>query len=88
MLPGTITEDFTGHQYDQQANQVKVSMEPRNWYNNGDRANLFGFEPNFGLLPGQHASGLAEAYKNAFFMKGQGGAGARRLYAGQRPVAA
>lgn len=70
-LPGTITEDFTGHQYDQQANQVKVSMESRNWYNNGDRANLFGFEPNFGCCLANMHQGWPKLTRNAFFMNGQ-----------------
>ncbi|MDL2206112.1 glycoside hydrolase family 127 protein [Eubacteriales bacterium OttesenSCG-928-N13] len=47
-LPATNSADMMLHQYDQQANQVKVSNEPRPWYNNNDDANLFGLEPNFG----------------------------------------
>lgn len=66
-LPATITEDFRGHQYDQQANQMKVTMEPRNWYNNGDRANLFGFEPNFGCCLANMHQGWPKFVKNAIF---------------------
>lgn len=66
-LPGTITEDFKGHQYDQQANQMKVTMEPRKWYNNGDRANLFGFEPNFGCCLANMHQGWPKFVKNAVF---------------------
>ena len=47
-LPAAFTPDMSGHQYDQQVNQVKVSSEPRRWYNNGDDSNVFGFSPNFG----------------------------------------
>lgn len=70
-LPGTITEDFKGHQYDQQANQIKVSTEPRGWYNNGDRANLFGFEPNFGCCLANMHQGWPKLVKNAVLWDGE-----------------
>ncbi|MGP4078755.1 right-handed parallel beta-helix repeat-containing protein [Pseudalkalibacillus sp. R45] len=47
-LPATLKPDHWGHQYDQQVNQVLVSCDQRNWTQNGDESNLFGFEPNFG----------------------------------------
>ncbi len=47
-LPGTQTGDGWGHQYNQQTNQVYVSNEKRNWSSNGNEANVFGMEPNFG----------------------------------------
>ena len=47
-LPGTITEDFWAHQYDQQPNQVMCSLSKRNWSSNGPESNIFGLEPNFG----------------------------------------
>jgi hypothetical protein len=47
-LPGAFTEDMWAHQYDQQANQVLVSIAKRNWSNNFDDANIYGLEPNFG----------------------------------------
>lgn len=47
-LPGTFTPDFWAHQYDQQANQVLVSRAKRQWVSNGNDANIFGLEPNFG----------------------------------------
>ncbi len=47
-LPAMITPDFRGHQYLQQANQVLVTKDERNWFNNNDESNLFGLEPNFG----------------------------------------
>ena len=46
--PGTFTKDMWGHQYDQQPNQVQVSLEKRDWTTNGNESNLFGVEPNFG----------------------------------------
>jgi DUF1680 family protein len=47
-LPGTFTADMWGHQYDQQANQVMVSVHRRAWTDNGPDSNLFGLEPNYG----------------------------------------
>lgn len=47
-LPAAITEDWRGHQYDQQANQVACTLAVRDWTENGPDANLFGLEPHFG----------------------------------------
>ncbi len=44
---GCNTADMWGHQYDQQANQIKVSNENRPWNNNTSTSNLFGREPNW-----------------------------------------
>ncbi len=47
-LPGTLTADSWGHQYDQQPNQVIVSVANRRWSTNGPESNIFGLEPNYG----------------------------------------
>jgi DUF1680 family protein len=47
-LPGAFSGDMWSHQYDQQPNQVLCTLEKRDWTSNGDEANLFGLEPNFG----------------------------------------
>jgi len=47
-LPGAFTEDMWAHQYDQQVNQVLVSIAKRRWSNNFDDANIYGLEPNYG----------------------------------------
>lgn len=64
-LPATITEDFRGHQYDQQVNQVLVSLDQRDWYNNDPDSNLFGFEPNFGCCLANMHQGWPKFIKNA-----------------------
>jgi hypothetical protein len=46
-LPGTTTPDLWAHQYDQQANQVVVNGEKRNWSTNGNYSNIYGLMPNF-----------------------------------------
>ncbi len=47
-LPGTFTDDMWAHQYDQQPNQVQVSLNSKPWSTNGPESNLYGLEPNFG----------------------------------------
>ena len=46
-FPGTCTADMWAHQYDQQANQVLVSVADRHWHWNTDTSNIYGFTPNF-----------------------------------------
>lgn len=46
--PGTCTADYWAHQYDQQANQVLVSVAKRAWTTNSDDSNVYGLEPNYG----------------------------------------
>jgi hypothetical protein len=45
-LPGACTPDFFAHQYDQQANQVNVSVAKRG-FDNSETANLYGFAPHY-----------------------------------------
>ncbi len=48
-LPATFSPDMCAHQYDQQANQAVCKLAPEHVYrSNGDDANLYGLEPNFG----------------------------------------
>src|SRR5450759_5345592 len=46
--PGAYPKDMWSHQYDQQANQVLVSVAKRAWSDNGPDSNIYGLEPNFG----------------------------------------
>lgn len=46
-LPGTTTPDIWAHQYDQQSNQVLVSVAKRDWSTNRDQSNIYGLMPNF-----------------------------------------
>jgi glycosyl hydrolase family 127 (putative beta-L-arabinofuranosidase)/beta-L-arabinofuranosidase (glycosyl hydrolase family 127) len=48
LLPATLTADMTAHQYHQQANQVLVTIDQRDWTQAGDDCLVFGLEPNFG----------------------------------------
>lgn len=63
-LPATLSPDLMTHQYDQQANQVKCSVDKRNWYNNGDDSNIFGLEPNFGCCTANLHQGWPKLVKH------------------------
>ena len=65
-LPAAFTPDWSGHQYDQQANQVLVSEDDRPWYNNGKDANLYGFDPNYGCCTANYHQGLPK-FANALW---------------------
>jgi hypothetical protein len=47
-LPGTFTDDMWAHQYNQEPNQVEVSLHSKPWTTDGPESNLYGLEPNFG----------------------------------------
>ncbi|MBD3386142.1 hypothetical protein GF407_14600 [candidate division KSB1 bacterium] len=46
-LSGTMTPDGWAHQYDQQSNQVLVSVAERDWSTNGPTSNIYGLMPNY-----------------------------------------
>ncbi len=72
-LPATFTEDMCAHQYDQQVNQVLVSIAKRDWYNNNDDSNIFGLEPNFGCCTANMHQGWPKFVKNLWFTTLDGG---------------
>jgi hypothetical protein len=47
-LPGTFTDDMWAHQYDQQSNQVEVSLHRKPWTTDGPESNIYGLAPHFG----------------------------------------
>jgi len=59
-LPAAFTPDMWAHQYDQQANQVLCTIDPRQWTNNEDDSNIFWPGTELRLLHRQSASGLAQ----------------------------
>jgi hypothetical protein len=47
-LPGTFTDGMWAHQYNQQPNQVEVSLHAKPWTTDGPESNIYGLDPNFG----------------------------------------
>jgi len=48
-LPATFSPDMWAHQYDQQTNQVRCTVNPDHmWTTNGPESNIYGLEPNYG----------------------------------------
>jgi hypothetical protein len=72
-LPGTFTTDMWAHQYDQQANQVMVSLSKRDWVNNGPDSNTFGLEPNFGCCTANMHQGWPKFTANLWMSSGDDG---------------
>ncbi|MGO8791923.1 MAG: beta-L-arabinofuranosidase domain-containing protein [Terriglobia bacterium] len=72
-LPGTLTDDLWGHQYDQQANQVMVSVANRRWSTNGPESNIFGLEPNFGCCTANMHQGWPKFVANLWMATADGG---------------
>ncbi len=72
-LPAAFNADMTAHQYDQQANQIKVSRDKRNWYNNGEDANIYGFSPNFGCCTANYHQGWPKFVSSLWYATNDGG---------------
>ena len=72
-LPATLTKDMTGHQYLQQANQVKCTIGKRPWYNNGDDSNTYGLEPNFGCCTANLHQGWPKYAASLWYATDDGG---------------
>lgn len=72
-LPGTLTPDMMAHQYVQQANQIRVSIDRRNWYNNGDDANIYGLEPHFGCCTANMHQGWPRYCASLWYASQDGG---------------
>jgi uncharacterized protein len=72
-LPGTITDDMWAHQYNQQPNQVEVSIHRKPWTTDGPESNLFGLEPNFGCCTANFNQGWPKFVSNLFMLSSEQG---------------
>jgi hypothetical protein len=72
-LPAAFDEGMWTHQYDQQANQVEVSVAPRAWTNNKERANLFGLEPEWGCCTANFHQGWPKFTSHLWMATPDGG---------------
>lgn len=70
-LPATITEDFMGHQYLQQANQIIVDDTRRPWFNNDTDSTVFGLEPNFGCCTANMHQGWPKLVNALWYREGE-----------------
>ena len=83
-LPAAISPDMWSHQYDQMPNQVQCSWFPEGekpFGTNGNDANIFGLEPNYGCCTANFNQGWPKLALSALMLDG-GGAGNVRHCAG------
>jgi hypothetical protein len=72
-LPGTFTDDMWAHQYDQEPNQVEVSLHGKPWTTNGPESNLYGLEPNFGCCTANFHQGWPKFAASLWMASHDGG---------------
>ncbi len=72
-LPGTFTDDMWAHQYDQQPNQVQVSLHRKPWTTDGPESNLYGLEPNFGCCTANFHQGWPKFASSLWMATHDGG---------------
>ena len=68
--PAMFTEDYMGHQYLEQANQVAATNEERDWFNNLPDSNTYGLEPNFGCCTANMHQAWPKFLKSLWFKEG------------------
>jgi hypothetical protein len=72
-LPGTFTDDMWGHQYNQEPNQVEVSLHSKPWTTDGPESNIFGLEPNFGCCTANFHQGWPKLTASLWMLSHTGG---------------
>ncbi len=72
-LPGTFTDDMWAHQYNQEPNQVEVSLHQKPWTTDGPESNLYGLEPNFGCCAANFHQGWPKFAASLWMASQDGG---------------
>ena len=72
-LPGTFTDDMWAHQYNQEPNQVEVSLHRKPWTTDGPESNLYGLEPNFGCCAANFHQGWPKLTTSLWMASQDGG---------------
>ena len=72
-LPGTFTDDMWAHQYNQEPNQVEVSLHRKPWTTDGPESNLYGLEPNFGCCAANFHQGWPKFAASLWMASQDGG---------------
>lgn len=67
-LPGAFTDDMWAHQYNQQPNQVEVSVHSKPWTTDGPESNIYGLEPNFGCCTANFHQGWPKLTSSTWMM--------------------
>ena len=67
-LPGTFTDDMWAHQYNQQPNQVEVSLHAKPWTTDGPESNIYGLDPNFGCCTANFHQGWPKYLSSLWMM--------------------
>jgi DUF1680 family protein len=72
-LPGAFTDDMWAHQYDQEPNQVEVSLHTKPWTTDGPESNIYGLEPNFGCCTANFHQGWPKFAASLWMASHEGG---------------
>jgi hypothetical protein len=72
-LPGTFTDDMWAHQYNQQPNQIVVSLQKNPWTTDGPESNLYGLDPNFGCCAANFSQGWPKFCASLFMLSADDG---------------
>lgn len=72
-LPGAFTDDMWAHQYNQEPNQIEVSLHKKPWTTDGPESNLYGLEPNFGCCTANFHQGWPKFAASLFMLSSDGG---------------
>lgn len=72
-LPGAFTDDMWAHQYNQQPNQITVSLQKEPWTTDGPESNLYGLDPNFGCCTANFGQGWPKFAASLFMLSDDDG---------------
>jgi uncharacterized protein len=72
-LPGAFNDTMWAHQYNQQPNQVEVSLQNKPWTTDGPESNLYGLDPNFGCCAANFHQGWPKFAASLFMQSADDG---------------
>ena len=72
-LPGTFTDDMWAHQYNQEPNQVEVSLHSKPWTTDGPESNIYGLAPHFGCCTANFHQGWPKLTASLWMASASGG---------------
>lgn len=72
-LPGAFNDSMWAHQYNQQSNQIMVSLQNKPWTTDGPESNLYGLDPNFGCCAANFHQGWPKFTSSLFMLSADDG---------------